>query len=109
MVYARRLVGTMGAGEARYALEPDVLWVRWLGEREGGPSARGATFIDMVYEMVKQKITFVMGPDAFRRCVERWTCLWLRVAYSLFYRHTIDFCRVARWRGRLAWRLQAQL
>ena len=48
---ARRLVGARGAGEVRYALEPDVIWVRWLGEREGGPSSRYDMIIAMVYEM----------------------------------------------------------
>ena len=98
MVLARRLVGAREAGEVRYALEPDVLWVRWLGEREGGPSSRYAMFIAMVYAMGKHKNMFVMGPEAFRRCVERWICLWLREAYSFFYRHTSDLlsgCKMA--------------
>ena len=51
MASAGRLAGARGAGEVRYALAPDVLWVRWLGEREGGPSARYAMSIAMVCEM----------------------------------------------------------
>ena len=66
MVYARRLVGTRGAGEARYALEPDVIWVRWLGEREGVPSSRYVMPIDAVYEMGNE-IMFAMGPEAVHR------------------------------------------
>ena len=61
---SRRRVGAREAGEVRYALEPDVLWVRWLGEREGGPSSRYAMFIAMVCEMGKQKNHVYHGPGS---------------------------------------------
>ena len=61
---ARRLVGAREAGGVRYARVPVVLWDRWLGEREGGPSSRHAMFIAMVYEMGKHKNHVCPGPGS---------------------------------------------
>ena len=109
MVYARRLVGTRGAGEARYALEPDVLWVRWLGEREGGPSARDATFIYMAYEMVKQHSRLSWARTPFIDVLSGGHVSGCGRITASFTGARAICCRVARWSGRLAWRWQAQL